>query len=381
MARFLHAAAALREAPSRSALDDLRAAEADVRRAALAQLGSRADAQLAAVNELLGAAASSEAVAETLRAGTLTGTEEAGELTLGQGAVDSRQEDEVRKARERKQRQREEAEAAAAKAEQEADRLEQVAADMAEHTAKARRHADEARVEAERLRAAVPDVTPTDAEGRQGRQDKLGTYKQMRDFERTPEPSGGAPSDEGNRFVVQEHHATALHWDFRLERDGVLVSWAVPKGIPPHPAQNHLAVHTEDHPLDYIDFEGDIPAGEYGGGKVILWDQGTYECEKFNDREVIVVLHGRRARGRYDADQDAGQELAHAPHGPARGPDPRAHAPRARADAPNHRGRPASRPRLALRARMGRRAGAARQRRRPRRAHRPGRRRHHRTLP
>jgi bifunctional non-homologous end joining protein LigD len=139
-------------------------------------------------------------------------------------------------------------------------------------------------------------VTPTDAEGRH---DKLGTYKQMRDFERTPEPSGGGPSDEGNRFVVQEHHATALHWDFRLERDGVLVSWAVPKGIPPHPAQNHLAVHTEDHPLDYIDFEGAIPAGEYGGGKVILWDQGTYECEKFNDREVIVVLHGRRARGRY----------------------------------------------------------------------------------
>jgi hypothetical protein len=156
VARFLHAAAALREAPSRSALDDLRAAEADVRRAALAHLGSRADAQLATVNELLGAAASSEAVAETLRAGTLTGTEEPGELSLGQGAIDNRQEDEVRKARERKQRQREEAEAAVAKAEQEADRLEQVAADMEEHAAKARGHADEARAEAERLRAAVP---------------------------------------------------------------------------------------------------------------------------------------------------------------------------------------------------------------------------------
>ncbi|MDQ1438432.1 MAG: bifunctional non-ous end joining protein LigD [Acidimicrobiaceae bacterium] len=122
----------------------------------------------------------------------------------------------------------------------------------------------------------------------------------MRDFQRTAEPAGAERTEaRGDRFVVQEHHATALHWDFRLERDGVLVSWAVPKGLPPHPAQNHLAVHTEDHPLDYIDFEGEIPEGEYGGGQVMLWDQGTYECEKFNEREVIVVLHGRRARGRY----------------------------------------------------------------------------------
>ncbi|HZQ28029.1 MAG TPA: DNA polymerase ligase N-terminal domain-containing protein, partial [Acidimicrobiales bacterium] len=101
------------------------------------------------------------------------------------------------------------------------------------------------------------------------------------------------------RFVVQEHHATALHWDFRLERDGVLVSWAVPKGLPPLPQENHLAVHTEDHPLDYLTFEGEIPEGEYGGGKVILWDQGTYDCEKWNDREVIVNLHGQRVQGRY----------------------------------------------------------------------------------
>ena len=101
------------------------------------------------------------------------------------------------------------------------------------------------------------------------------------------------------RFVVQEHHATALHWDLRLERGGVLVSWAVPKGIPPHPKQNNLAVHTEDHPLDYYDFEGEIPKGQYGGGKVILWDQGTYDVEEWEDKKVKVVLHGKRVEGEY----------------------------------------------------------------------------------
>jgi len=100
-------------------------------------------------------------------------------------------------------------------------------------------------------------------------------------------------------FVIQEHHARALHWDFRLERDGVLVSWAVPKGLPLDPGQNHLAVHTEDHPIEYSDFEGEIPAGEYGGGTVVLWDRGRYECEKWSDREVMVVLHGDRVQGRY----------------------------------------------------------------------------------
>jgi bifunctional non-homologous end joining protein LigD len=128
----------------------------------------------------------------------------------------------------------------------------------------------------------------------------------MRDFDKTEEPSGKNDPELSEfersgkpRFVIQEHHATALHWDFRLERDGVLVSWALPKGLPPDPRANHLAVHTEDHPLSYFDFEGDIPSGEYGGGKVILWDQGTYETEKFSDREVMVVLHGERAKGRY----------------------------------------------------------------------------------
>jgi len=100
-------------------------------------------------------------------------------------------------------------------------------------------------------------------------------------------------------FVVQEHHARALHWDFRLERDGVLVSWALPKGVPLDPKRNHLAVATEDHPLEYGRFSGEIPQGEYGGGSVSVWDSGTYETEKWSDREVMVVLHGHRVEGRY----------------------------------------------------------------------------------
>ena len=129
----------------------------------------------------------------------------------------------------------------------------------------------------------------------------LDQYRKKRDFGKTPEPTGGAKRKRGKlpRFVVQEHHATSLHWDFRLERDGVLVSWAVPKGIPPDPKRNHLAVHVEDHPLDYIDFAGDIPAGNYGAGKVLIWDNGTYETEKWSDREVMVILRGKRVQGRY----------------------------------------------------------------------------------
>jgi bifunctional non-homologous end joining protein LigD len=100
-------------------------------------------------------------------------------------------------------------------------------------------------------------------------------------------------------FVVQEHHARALHWDFRLERDGVLVSWAVPKGLPLDRGVRRLAVHTEDHPLDYATFEGEIPSGEYGGGAVTVWDRGRYETEKWSDREIMVVLHGARLEGRY----------------------------------------------------------------------------------
>ena len=134
--------------------------------------------------------------------------------------------------------------------------------------------------------------------------DALGAYRSKRDFRATPEPDGqsrrrGRSGSGPPRFVVQEHHATALHWDLRLERDGVLASWAVPKGIPPDPAANHLAVHTEDHPLEYLDFTGEIPEGEYGAGRMMIWDRGVYEVEKWSDREVKVVFHGDRVTGRY----------------------------------------------------------------------------------
>src|SRR5271168_2532633 len=135
---------------------------------------------------------------------------------------------------------------------------------------------------------------------------KLTTYRAKRDPKKTPEPMG-ATATRARRtkqraaptFVIQEHHARALHWDFRLERDGVLVSWALPKGLPVDPKTNHLAVHTEDHPLDYGGFEGDIPKGEYGGGHVSIWDHGTYDVVKWRDKEIMVDLHGERAEGRY----------------------------------------------------------------------------------
>jgi bifunctional non-homologous end joining protein LigD len=138
--------------------------------------------------------------------------------------------------------------------------------------------------------------------------DRLGAYRKKRDPRKTPEPVGrgqrkperrkGAESD-APRFVVQEHHARRLHWDLRLEHDGTLASWAVPRGIPAHPDENRLAVRTEDHPLEYLEFEGEIPKGEYGAGTMEVWDSGTYEPEKFRDDEVIAVFNGERVRGRY----------------------------------------------------------------------------------
>ncbi|MFT2753664.1 ATP-dependent DNA ligase [Clavibacter sp. Sh2088] len=128
--------------------------------------------------------------------------------------------------------------------------------------------------------------------------DRLATYRSKRDAAKTSEPvpeESPTPS-EGRSFVIQEHHARALHWDFRLEHDGVLVSWALPKGVPTEHGTNHLAVQTEDHPVEYGSFEGTIPAGEYGGGEVTIWDAGTYELEKWRDgEEVIATLHGRGA--------------------------------------------------------------------------------------
>jgi DNA ligase D-like protein (predicted 3'-phosphoesterase) len=101
------------------------------------------------------------------------------------------------------------------------------------------------------------------------------------------------------RFVVQEHHARRLHWDFRLEMDGVLKSWAVPKTPPTKPGVRRLAVAVEDHELDYIDFEGTITEGEYGAGSVEIWDRGTYEIESKKPEKLVFELHGERMSGRY----------------------------------------------------------------------------------
>ncbi|MET0939474.1 MAG: DNA polymerase ligase N-terminal domain-containing protein, partial [Gaiellaceae bacterium] len=126
----------------------------------------------------------------------------------------------------------------------------------------------------------------------------------LRDYERkrrrgaTPEPFGGRKRKGKPIFVVQRHDARRLHYDLRLERDGVLASWAVPKGIPLEPGQRHLAVHVEDHPLDYATFEGEIPAGSYGAGTVEIWDHGTYELvEEKSDGGLTVRLDGERLSG------------------------------------------------------------------------------------
>jgi len=137
--------------------------------------------------------------------------------------------------------------------------------------------------------------------------ERLGPYRDKRRFDVTSEPSGSEPSPEaGNRFVVQRHRASRLHYDFRLEADGVLVSWAVPKGPTLDPDVRRMAVHVEDHPLGYFDFEGVIPAGEYGGGDVIVWDWGTWEpaddqepMEAIESGDLHVDLHGEKLRGRF----------------------------------------------------------------------------------
>src|SRR6266702_1270959 len=140
--------------------------------------------------------------------------------------------------------------------------------------------------------------------------DRLTEYRRKRDARRTPEPvpqRRPAPG-QGDLFVIQQHHARRLHWDLRLERDGVLVSWAIPRGLPRDPARNHLAVHTEDHPMEYADFHGEIPAGEYGAGRMTFYDRGTYTTEKWRDDEVIVVLDGERVSGRYVLFQTRGKD-------------------------------------------------------------------------
>jgi len=133
----------------------------------------------------------------------------------------------------------------------------------------------------------------------------LGEYRRKRKFSATPEPAGRVHRRGHSRiFVVQKHDASRLHYDFRLEIDGVLVSWAVPKGLSMNPADKRLAVMTEDHPLEYADFEGVIPAGQYGAGTVMVWDKGTYKPEddvppneQLARGKINVLLHGKKLRG------------------------------------------------------------------------------------
>jgi bifunctional non-homologous end joining protein LigD len=131
--------------------------------------------------------------------------------------------------------------------------------------------------------------------------DRLDEYRSKRDARRTPEPIPRArPKPTGTaRFVIHQHHARSLHWDVRLERDGVLVSFAVPRGLPRDQGRNHLAVHTEDHPIEYVDFSGVIPDGEYGGGRMSIHDSGTYVADKWRDDEIGVTFTGDRTAGRY----------------------------------------------------------------------------------
>jgi bifunctional non-homologous end joining protein LigD len=151
---------------------------------------------------------------------------------------------------------------------------------------------------------------------------KLSEYGRKRDFAKTKEPAPGKRKSRSRkatkpkrrprqpRFVVQEHSARRLHWDLRLEHEGAAASWAIPNGVPMDPKENRKAVRTEDHPLEYLTWEGEIPKGEYGAGTMRVWDSGTYELEKWTEEKVMVAFEGERLRGRYalfragKADQD-----------------------------------------------------------------------------
>lgn len=126
-------------------------------------------------------------------------------------------------------------------------------------------------------------------------------YNKKRNFEKTPEPSPGdrKPDPENPVFVIQKHDASKLHYDLRLEMNGVLKSWAIPKEPSKSPEVKRLAIQTEDHPLEYADFEGEIPEGQYGAGTVEIWDKGTYEPVKNEEKEIIFKLNGDKLNGDY----------------------------------------------------------------------------------
>ncbi len=127
----------------------------------------------------------------------------------------------------------------------------------------------------------------------------LEEYEKKRDFTRTTEPKPEVKLGSNQIYVIQRHQARNLHWDLRLERDGVLISWAVPKEPPTEKGIRRLAIQTEDHPIEYGSFQGEIAEGEYGAGIVELWDTGKYETEKWEKDEIIVIIKGKRLQGRY----------------------------------------------------------------------------------
>jgi len=148
--------------------------------------------------------------------------------------------------------------------------------------------------------AGRPKAAPSAAFSRSAAARALGTYRQKRNFKKTHEPSGRPAKTAGNKslvFVIQRHEASHLHFDFRLEENGVLKSWAIPKTPPQVEGLKRLAVETEDHPLDYQNFEGTIPEGEYGAGRVEVWDRGSYEPLETGPGKRLFILRGRRMKG------------------------------------------------------------------------------------
>ncbi|MBU7031947.1 MAG: 3'-phosphoesterase [Theionarchaea archaeon] len=126
----------------------------------------------------------------------------------------------------------------------------------------------------------------------------LKEYQKKRNFEKTSEPPGTLMGD-GSLYVIQKHRASRLHYDLRLQKDGVLKSWAILKEPPLHQGVRRLAVEVEDHPLEYASFEGEIPEGQYGAGSVEIWDTGDYTMEKWDEKEIIIDIHGNKLNGLY----------------------------------------------------------------------------------